>query len=73
MISIEIKQTPKNFVNLPKARLVVPKRCTVADILTQLGVSRSSVLTAVNDELVDESFKFERSGQLTLISAISGG
>lgn len=64
----------KRYVNSGAATLDVPEGTTVAQLLDRLGVDRRYPrITAVNDDVVDETYVLADGDHLEVIHAVAGG
>jgi molybdopterin converting factor subunit 1 len=72
--------TLKDIVGAREMRLEVPSGATVADVLTHLETTyprvkdyRSVVLTAINEEYVDQSARVQEGDEVAIFPPVSGG
>ncbi len=72
MITIRVMQIPRRPGSIP-TELDMPVGTTVLDVLRQLNIAAQGVLTAVDNDFVDEAFVFEKPCTLQIIAAVSGG
>jgi len=66
-LSIFIEKTNK------KLALEVKEGILIEEVLNQLGINKTTVLTAVNKGLVPEDTKIKKGDSLEILSVISGG